>query len=301
MHKTIAILAAGIGSRYGGFKQMDPIGPGGEFIIDYTVYDALRAGFDKVIFIIRHDIVEPFKQSIGKRVAKHVETSYAYQELDDLPIEVNRDPVRTKPWGTVQALLTCADLVDAPYAILNADDFYGRESYEILAQYLERIAAGDSNACMVGFQLDHTLSKHGSVTRGICQSDKNDLLQSIVETSNIHYEGDSVFSEDADGTRSPLKRDELVSMNMWGFDPALFEPLKAEFTQFLRAEGEELKSELVIPTSVSTLIEQNKAAVKVLSTPSTWFGVTYPDDKPSVVQSIKDLVQAGDYPENLWA
>lgn len=301
MDKTLAILAAGIGSRYGGFKQMDPIGPSGEFIIDYTVYDALRAGFNKVVFIIRHDIEEPFRQSIGKRVAEHVDTAYAYQELDDLPIAIKRDPDRTKPWGTVQALLTCADLIDTPYAILNADDFYGRASYEILSKYLEQIAAGVSNACMVGFQLDHTLSKHGHVTRGICQSDENKLLQSIVETANIHYEGDSVFSEDADGTRSALRNDELASMNMWGFDPALFGPFKDEFVAFLKAEGQELKSELVIPTSVSTLIEKGQATVKVLSTPSTWFGVTYPDDKPGVVQAIKDLVAASEYPENLWA
>jgi hypothetical protein len=300
MEKAIAILAAGIGSRYGGFKQMDPIGPSGEFIIDYTVYDALRAGFNKVIFIIRHDIEEPFKESIGKRVAQHVETSYVYQALDTLPIDIKRDPERTKPWGTVQALLTCVDSVDAPYAILNADDFYGRESYEILSKYLERIAAGQSNACMVGFQLDHTLSEHGSVTRGICQSDENDLLQSIMETASIHYEGDSVVSKDADGTCKPLNNDELASMNMWGFDPALFASFKDEFIAFLRAEGQELKSELVIPTSVSTLIEKGQAAVKVLSTPSTWFGVTYPDDKPSVVQAIKGLVEAGEYPENLW-
>ena len=301
MDKTIAILAAGIGSRYGGFKQMDPIGPSGEFIIDYTVYDALHAGFNKVIFIIRHDIEEPFRQSIGKRVAKHMDTAYAYQELDDLPIDIKTDPDRTKPWGTVQALLTCADLINAPYAILNADDFYGKASYEILSQYLERIAAGASNACMVGFQLDHTLSKHGHVTRGLCQADENSLLQSIVETASIHYEGDSVFSEDADGTRNTLNRDELASMNMWGFDPSLFSAFKDEFIAFLQAQGQELKSELVIPTSVSTLIEKDQATVKVLTTPSTWFGVTYPDDKPSVVQAIKDLVQAGEYPENLWA
>jgi dTDP-glucose pyrophosphorylase len=300
MDKTIAILAAGIGSRYGGFKQMDPIGPCGEFIIDYTVYDALRAGFNKVVFIIRHDIEEPFRQSIGKRVAQHVETRYAYQELDDLPIDLSRDPDRTKPWGTVQALLTCADLIDAPYAILNADDFYGRESYEILSKYLERIAAAESNACMVGFQLDHTLSKHGSVTRGLCQPDENSLLRTIVETSDIHYEGDSVFSEDADGTRTALKRDDLASMNMWGFAPSLFGLFRDEFVAFLHAQGQELKSELVIPTSVSSLIEKGKAAVKVLSTPSTWFGVTYPDDKAGVVQAIKTLVEAGEYPENLW-
>jgi len=300
MDKAIAILAAGIGSRYGGFKQMDPIGPCGEFIIDYTVYDALRAGFNKVVFIIRHDIEEPFRQSIGKRVARHVETCYAYQELDDLPIDIKRDPDRTKPWGTVQALLTCTDLIDAPYAILNADDFYGKASYEVLSKYLDRIAAGESNACMVGFQLDHTLSKHGHVTRGLCQPNENGLLQSIVETSNIRCEGDSVFSADADGTRKALRRDKLASMNMWGFDPALFSAFRDEFIAFLRAEGQELKSELVIPTSVSTLIEKGQVTVKVLSTPSTWFGVTYPDDKPNVVQAVKSLVEAGEYPENLW-
>ena len=175
MEKAIAIMAAGIGSRYGGLKQMDPIGPNGEFIIDYTVFDSIRAGFNKVIFIIRRDIEEPFKETIGKRVSQNVEVLYTYQELDDLPISIEKDPSRVKPWGTVQALLTCEGVVERPYAIINADDFYGKESYEVLSHYLDRIALGESNACTVAFQLDHTLSKHGSVTRGICQSNEDSL------------------------------------------------------------------------------------------------------------------------------
>lgn len=300
MEKAIAILAAGIGNRYGGFKQMDPIGPYGEFIIDYSVYDAIRAGFNKVVFIIRHDIEEQFKQTIGKRVGKHVETCYAFQELDDLPVKVLRDPDRTKPWGTVQALLACVDTVNAPYAILNADDFYGRESYEVLSRYLDRISAADSNACMVGFQLDHTLSRHGSVTRGVCQSNENGMLRAIEETSGIHLEGDNVFYEDADGTRRELDSNALVSMNMWGFDPSLFGAFSEEFVAFLETRARELKSELVIPTAVSLLIGKGKAAVRALHTPSNWFGVTYPEDKAGVVEKTNALVDAGEYPENLW-
>jgi dTDP-glucose pyrophosphorylase len=300
MEKAIAIMAAGIGSRYGGLKQMDAIGLNSEFIIDYTVFDAIRAGFNKVIFIIRHDIEKPFKQTIGKRVSKHVEVCYAYQELSDLPIKVLRDPNRTKPWGTVQALLTCADLVKRPYAILNADDFYGKESYEILSQYLDRIALSESNACTVGFQLDHTLSKHGSVTRGICQSDENDMLQTITEVSNIHYEGDKVYCKDDKGNRIGLANDALASMNMWGFDPSLFSPFKEEFVEFLQTQGQELKSELVIPTVVNLLIDKGTAAVKALGTPSTWFGVTNPEDKEGVVKKIDTLIQSGEYPEDLW-
>lgn len=300
MEKAIAILAAGIGSRYGGLKQMDPIGPSGEFIIDYTVYDALRAGFNKVIFIVRHDIKGPFQETIGKRVAKHVETCYAFQELDDLPIPVQRDPDRTKPWGTVQALLACKDLAKEPYAILNADDFYGRESYALLSAYLERISAGDTNACMIGFKLNHTLSKHGSVTRGICKSTEDSLLQTIEEVSDIHHEEDSVYQEDATGKRTPLANDTLASMNMWGFSPSLFGAFTDSFVDFLQAKGQELKSELVIPTAVSTLIEKGKVSVKAIGTSSKWFGVTYPEDKPGVVSQINALVESGEYPGNLW-
>ncbi|MDH4240473.1 MAG: NTP transferase domain-containing protein [Phycisphaerae bacterium] len=300
MEKAIAILAAGIGSRFGGFKQMDPIGPNGEFIIDYSVYDAIRAGFNKVVFIIRHDIEGPFEKTIGKRVGKLVETCYAFQELDDLPVKIARDPNRTKPWGTVQALLACVDTINEPYAILNADDFYGRESYEVLSRYLDRISAADSNACMVGFQLDHTLSKYGSVTRGICQSNQNSMLQAIEETPGIHYEGDNVFYEDHNGTRKGLNNDDLVSMNMWGFDPSLFGAFREEFVTFLETQAHELKSELVIPTAVNLLIGKGKATVRVLHTPSDWFGITYPEDKAGVKEKTNALIEAGVYPENLW-
>jgi dTDP-glucose pyrophosphorylase len=300
MEKAIAILAAGIGRRFGGDKQIDPMCPNDKFIIDYSVYDAIRAGFNKVVFIIRHDIKEPFEKTIGKRIGKHVETCYVFQELDDLPVKVARDPKRTKPWGTVQALLACVDTINEPYAIINADDFYGRESYEILSRYLDRISAADSNACMVGFQLDHTLSDYGSVTRGICQSNQNCMLQAIEEISDIRREGDNVFYEDTNGTRKGLDNDNLVSMNMWGFDPSLFGAFGEEFVTFLDTQARELETEFVIPTAVNLLIGKGKATVKALHTTSNWFGVTYPEDKAGVEEEINTLIEAGVYPENLW-
>ena len=280
---------------------MDPIGPSKEFIIDYTVFDAIRAGFNKVLFIIRHDIEEPFKATIGRRVAQHIETAYAFQEISDLPGSIPFNPERTKPWGTVQALLSCDGMIKTPYAILNADDFYGRKSYEILSQQLDTLSADSPIGCMVGFQLDRTLSKYGSVTRGICQSDDNNRLKTIVETPGIQHEGHDVFYEDAKGKTTLLNHDALASMNMWGFSPALFDVFKQEFLAFLQKHAGELKSELVIPTTTNDLIKKGKAEIKILSTPSEWFGVTYPDDKADAMQKIKDLIKAGEYPDNLWA
>ena len=300
MEKALVIMAAGIGSRYGGLKQMDPVGPNGEFIIDYSVYDAIRAGFNKVVFIIRHDIEKDFKASIGNRVSKRIDTDYTFQKLDDLPegFEVNLE--RTKPWGTTQAVLTCENIVRQPFAVINADDFYGEESYRVLSQYLETISGQEVNACMVGFQLGHTLSKYGSVTRGICQSDENDILKKIVETQGVGYEGDEIICEDDTTGKKTLKSNDLASMNMWGFHPVLFEAFKEDFSIFLNSLVNELKDELIIPTTVNVLITKAQATVKVLSTSSDWFGVTYPQDKSDVVKSIAELIQAGRYPPDLW-
>ena len=279
---------------------MDPVGPKGEFIIDYSVYDAIRAGFNKVVFIIRRDIEKPFKASIGDRVSKRIDTDYTFQELDDLPEGFEVNPQRTKPWGTIQAVLTCENIVSQPYAVINADDFYGEESYRVLSEYLEQISTNDVNACMVGFQLGHTLSKHGSVTRGICQSNENDILQRVVETHGVCYEGDEIVCEDSSENKKTLNKDDLASMNMWGFHPALFEVFKEEFECFLKSHANESKAELIISTTVNLLITKAKVSVKVLSTSSDWFGVTNPEDKSEVVININELIKSGQYPKNLW-
>ncbi len=300
MQKTLVVLAAGIGSRYGGFKQMDPIGPSGEFIIDYSVYDAIRAGFKRVVFIIRHDIEQAFKASIGARVADSIEVGYTYQELKDLPEGIVANPDRTKPWGTVQAVLTCSSVVDSPFAVINADDFYGRESYRVLSRFLDSAGRQQDEYAMVGFRLSNTLSEHGSVTRGICKSTPNQRLDSIVEASGIVCENDQISFTDAGGNKNPLSPDELVSMNMWGFTPSVFGSFAEEFRTFLRSHAQELKSELVLPTAVGSLIAQKKASVRVLSTSSKWFGITYPNDKEGVIAGIRQLIAQGEYPDNLW-
>lgn len=315
MEKAIAILAAGIGSRYGGIKQMEPVGPSGEFIIDYSVFDAIRAGFNKVVFIIRHDIESDFINTIGKRIGEKIEVAYAYQELDDpLPPETQYDAQRTKPWGTVQAALACDGILNGPFAILNADDFYGSDSYATLSKYLDVMAwrgrpaleqgqdalATSVNACMVGFMLAHTLSKYGTVTRGICKSNETGILDGIVETSGIGSDDGRICYEDSSGNKIDLNADDLASMNMWGFAPDVLDLFKEQFDVFLKAHSQELTSEYVIPTAVNTLVEQGKVSVKVLSTTGDWFGITNPADKEDVVARIAELVRSGQYPDNLW-
>ena len=300
MDKAIAILAAGIGNRYGGFKQMDPVGPNGEYIIDYSVYDAVRAGFNKVVFIVRQDIEEDFKATIGKRVADSIETYYSTQALDDFPEGIEVNPDRTKPWGTVQAVLTCSNLINCPFAVVNADDFYGKESYKKLSQFLGTVSPDNNDYSMVGFKIKNTLSKYGSVTRGVCKSRENGMLESIVETSEIGCRDNQICFEDSAGNISELDEDALVSMNMWGFTRSIFGLLEEEFGTFLKSYSKDLKRELVIPTSVNDLIAKGKASVKVLSTSSNWFGITYPDDKEEVISRIRQLIQLGEYPDNLW-
>lgn len=300
MEKAIVVLAAGIGSRYGGIKQMESVGPSGQFIIDYSVFDAIRAEFNKVVFIIRRDIEDDFVNTIGKRIGERIEVVYTYQEIEDVPEGTQYDPQRTKPWGTVQAALACDGILDAPFAIINADDFYGRDSYATLSKYLDVMVSENVNACMVGFMLEHTLSKYGTVTRGICKSNDNNMLESIVETRGIGREDGWICYEDAAGNKVRLNADDLASMNMWGFTPNVLELFKEQFGLFLKAHSQEPKSEYVIPTAVSALVEQDHVSVKVLSTTSDWFGITNPADKDDVVARIAELVRSGQYPDNLW-
>lgn len=295
---TLLVLAAGMGSRYGGLKQIDPVGPSGEAIMDYSIFDALRAGFGKVVFVIRKDIEEAFRKSIGSRFENHAAVEYAFQELDALPPGFTTPEGRTKPWGTTQAILSAADVLHEPFAAINADDFYGAESFRVLAQHLQ---SGTSDYAMVGFVLRKTLSEFGSVARGICRKDAQGFLDSIVEKTNIEPEGTGAKSTDPDGTVTHLSGDEDVSMNMWGFTVRILDQLHDVFEQFLREQGTDLRAESYLPNSVGQLVKSGMARVRVLRSGDAWFGVTYREDRPRVVQSIQQLVREGLYPERLWA
>jgi hypothetical protein len=294
---TLLVLAAGMGSRYGGLKQIDPVGPGGETIIDYSIYDALRAGFGKLVFVIRKDIEAQFKEIIGARFEKRVAVDYVFQELDKLPPGFSIPAGRTKPWGTTHAILMAADAVKEPFAAINADDFYGRQAYQLLAQHL---TSGSPDYAMVGFILRNTLSNFGSVARGVCRVDGNDFLQSVEELTKIEPDGGGAKNTDDAGKLTKLTGDEAVSMNFWGFTPALFPQLQTHFQTFLTAKGGELKSECYIPSTIGDLVTTGQARVKVLRTNDSWFGVTYREDRPRVVESVRKLIQRGDYPERLW-
>lgn len=300
---TLLVLAAGMGSRYGGLKQIDPVGPGGEAILDYSVYDAMRAGFGRVVFLIRHSIEEAFRASVGSRYQGSIPVDYAFQELEDLPAGFAVPDGRSKPWGTTHAVLCAASALDGPFAVINADDFYGAASYRALAGHLQ---SGTKDFAMVGFVLRRTLSAFGSVARGICEVGDDGLLRTVVEHTKIEPEGaaaggmQAARSVEPDGSVQALTGDELVSMNMWGLTPELFAPLWADFHRFLEAAGNELKSECYLPNSVNTLVKNGQTRVRVLSSPDAWFGVTYREDRETVVARIAELVRAGAYPERLW-
>jgi UTP-glucose-1-phosphate uridylyltransferase len=294
---TLLLLAAGLGSRYGGLKQMDPIGPNGETFIDYSVYDALRSGFNKIVFVIRKDIEKPFRESIGARFEDRVAVEYAFQELDQLPRGLSVPAGRTKPWGTAQAVLSAAGVIHEPFVVINADDFYGAESYRLLSQHLTE-QTGDY--AMAGFILRNTLSEHGSVARGICTLSTEGLLQNVVEMTSIHRETDGIVNIPPEGIRTPLTGDEIVSMNIWGLTPRIFPQLEEYFQRFLEEHGSELRSECYLPSAINNLLQTGKARVRVLPTHASWLGVTYRDDRAHVLDGIADLIRAGDYPERLW-
>lgn len=281
-----------MGSRYGGLKQVDPVGPSGETLLDYSIYDALRAGFGKVVFIIRHDIEAQFREVVGNRFAGRVPVDYAFQELNDLPAGFKVPEGRTKPWGTTHAVLAAANVVREPFAVLNADDFYGRESFKVIAQHL---TSGSNDLAMVGFKLKNTLSEHGTVARGVCGVGADGYLTSVEEFTKI----EKIPTGAREGDRS-FTGEELVSMNFWGFHPFVFELFRERFTEFMQKSGAEQKSECYIPATVNDLMVAGKTRVKMLSSSSPWFGVTYKEDKPRVVESIAKLVQQGEYPAKLW-
>ncbi|HWT65187.1 MAG TPA: sugar phosphate nucleotidyltransferase [Terracidiphilus sp.] len=294
---TLVVLAAGMGSRYGGLKQIDPVGPSGEAILDYSVYDALRAGFSRVVFVIRRDIEEAFRASVGSRYEGRIAVDYAFQQIDDLPAPFIVPEGRTKPWGTAHAILAARNIVHEPFAVINADDFYGAEGYRLLAAHL---TSGTADHAMVGFILRNTLSEFGSVARGVCTVSSEGLLESVVETTGIEPDGTGARAVNGDHIQQ-LTGDEIVSMNMWGFQPAVFSDLSAYFANFLAARCADLKAECYLPAAVTAAIDAGRARVRVLASQDAWFGVTYREDRPRVIQSLSDLIAAGRYPEKLWA
>ena len=302
MKPTLLVLAAGMGSRYGGLKQMDPMGPNGETVLDYSVYDAIRAGFGRVVFIIREDFAEAFRQGVGSRFADVIEVDYAFQKLDDLPEGFTVPEGRTKPWGTAHAVRAARHLVHGSFAVINADDFYGSDAYVRAAEFLGTPHAENDKAhyAMIGYPLVNTLSDHGDVNRGICTRNDDNLLTGVEEYVKIEREADGVVRGNAlNGTRKQVCEVSPVSMNFWAFSHCFIGHLEAEFTDFLKNFGHVEKSENYIPTVVDALIRSGKADCTVLDTTSHWFGVTYPEDKEHVVASIRRLIESGEYPADL--
>lgn len=301
---TLVIMAAGIGSRFGGgIKQLAPVGPNGEIIMDYSIYDAVEAGFDKVVFVIRRDLEKDFREVIGNRIEKYVDVAYAYQEVDDIPEKYSKKFAgRTKPWGTGQAILCCKDVVDSPFLVINADDYYGKEAYREAYRYLTESKNADNiEICMVGFVLKNTLSENGGVTRGLCEVDENGMLTRIVETQNIEKDGGSnavIRSEEGDRV---IDAQSPVSMNMWGLRPGFFDILESRFDTFLDETQEgDLKAEYLLPTLIGQLLEEGRLSVRVLKSRDQWFGVTYKEDREAVVNSVSRLVEEGLYPPKLY-
>ncbi|WP_319503436.1 sugar phosphate nucleotidyltransferase [uncultured Draconibacterium sp.] len=299
MKPTLLILAAGMGSRFGGLKQVEPVGPNGEAIIDYTIFDAIRAGFGKVVFVIRESFADAFKEKFEAKLKGKIDVEYVFQELDNLPEGFTLPEGREKPWGTAHAILVAKDVINEPFCAINADDFYGEGAYQIMADFLNN-SVQEQTFSMIGYQLKNTLSEHGSVSRGMCTVNENDNLVKIVETHNIFKKEDAAVTIAEDGSETPLTGNERVSMNFWGFHPSIFKALESKFVQFLKTEIDKPKSEMYIPSVVFEMIGDNEVEVKVLEANSPWFGVTYKEDKPIVVNKIKALIEEGVYPEKIW-
>ena len=299
MEPTLVILAAGMASRYGSMKQTQSFGPSGETIMDYSIYDAIKAGFKKVVFIIREDFADAFKQSFEPKLKGKIETAYVYQDLkafvgEDVPAD------RTKPWGTAHAVLCCKGVVNEPFAVINADDFYGRDAFEKAYSFLTS-GVNNTTYCIIGYPLKNTLSENGSVSRGVCEVDANNHLQSIAERTKIYRNEEGVITYEDEGGKHPVSESSSVSMNFWGFAPNVFDISEKLFAQFLAENKSNPKSEFFIPIVADHFINEAGGAIKVIPTTSQWFGVTYKEDAPSVQKSVDELVKAGVYPNNLWA
>jgi dTDP-glucose pyrophosphorylase len=297
MKPTLVIMAAGMGSRYGGLKQLDPVGPNGETLLEYSIHDAIAAGFGKVVFVIRTDFEVDFKEQIGSKFTDKIDVQYAFQALDNLPEGFTVPEGRTKPWGTGQAVLACKDLVNEPFCVQNADDFYGAEAYRTIAEGFTQLAEGES--CMVGYHLKNTLSPHGSVSRGVC-STADGYLAEVNERTHIETNSDGVLQYIENDIATDMTGDEIVSMNFWGFAPDMLQTLEEKFIEFLSEKGRELKSEWYIPNIVTSMMNNGETKVKMLDCDSKWFGVTYPEDRPTVVEALKAMHDSGSYPEKLW-
>ena len=299
---VLVILAAGMGSRYGGLKQMDPVDEEGHKIIDFSIYDAKDAGFEKVVFIIKKEMEADFKELVGEPISRHMEVEYVFQELTDVPEGFTIPEGRVKPWGTTHAIMQCRDVVKGPFMVINSDDYYGKSGYKVMYDFLCDTADEDYSYAMVAYELGKTLTEKGSVTRGVCNTDDNGNLSHIVETKNLVKDGDGAAVMAEDGGLTPIDVDTPVSMNMWGFKASLFEEFDKALDRFFKEKVEDnpQKAECLIPTEVDVLIKSGKATVKALSSSDKWFGVTYKEDKPFVVDSIKKLKEAGQYPKVLW-
>lgn len=301
---VLVILAAGMGSRYGGLKQMDPVDDQGHKIIDFSIYDAKQAGFEKVVFIIKKEIEEDFKKYVGDPISKHMEVEYAFQELDKVPADFAIPEGRVKPWGTTHALMCCKDVVDGPFMVINADDYYGKDGYKVMYNFLTTTEDDEKyRYAMVGYELGKTLTDKGSVTRGVCERDADGYLTDIVEQKTIiKTETGAAYSEDDGDTFKEIDAKTPVSMNMWGFGASVFDVLGTCMDRFFKEDvvKNPMKAECLIPTEVGNLLKEGKTTVKVLTSADKWFGVTYKEDKPMVVASIKELKDAGAYPEILW-
>lgn len=301
MKPVLVVMAAGMGSRYGGIKQIEPVGPSGEAIIDYSIYDAVQAGFSEVVFIIRKAIENDFKKYIGSRFSDRIKVTYCFQALDSaLPGGFSIPESREKPWGTGQAVLCAQDVVNAPFAVINADDFYGADSFRKTAEFLTTVTNDSTDFAMAGYPLSNTLSDFGSVSRGICTTDDNGFLTSIEEHLKISREEESIVSRQLHVEARKLTGKETVSMNFWCLTPAVFGHLKEYFNEFLLEKGQELKSEIYIPNVLGEMTDKGDSHIKVIETESQWFGVTYKEDKPLVQDNIKALIDNGVYPSPLW-
>ena len=299
---TLVILAAGMGSRYGGMKQIDPINDDGNFIIDFSIYDAIQAGFTKVVFIIKEENLNDFKETIGNRINKYIDVEYAFQKISNVPEWYTVSKERTKPWGTTQALMSIIGIVNEPFAVINSDDFYGRESFQILAQHLKKQqnCVEKPQFCMAGYSLKNTVTEHGAVNRGVCNISSAGHLISITETRDIIPIGNGLAEYPNGEEKLTLNLDTVVSMNCWGFTPELFPYLNDEFEKFLKNIKNPLKDESYLTDVIDVMIKSNACNVIVYNTNACWLGVTYAEDKPAVVQGIKKLIDAGIYPEHLW-
>lgn len=300
MKPALLVLAAGMGTRYGGLKQIETVGPCGETIIDYSIYDALTAGFSKVVFVIMHYFEDAFREKVGSKFESLVETAYAYQELNSCLGDFSPVKERRKPWGTGHAILVAEEMIDEPFAVINADDYYGTDSLRLIAEFITAGDISSSDYSMIGYLLKNTLSEYGTVSRGVCECDERMFLKRVIERTKVEKITNGARYIDVDGVVYSLSGEKIVSMNLWGFQPSIFGHMRTQFERFLKDRGDQGEAELYIPSAVDELIRSDKATVKVLPTNDMWFGITYPQDRAIAMKCIRRLIDEGVYPEKLW-